>query len=274
MFVKGDFHVHTNYCPHGSEDKMELYLQAAIKNGLKFLSFTEHAPLPSGFKDPAPGMDSAMRWENVPAYLGEIDYLRSKYKKELLVNAGYEVDYVIGYEKETTDLLKTLRPDPYHSILSVHMLKAPSGEYVCIDYSPEEFSRIIHLFGSVEKVYEEYFQTLKQAIQIDLGPHKPKRIGHITLIDKFSALFKSDYDYSKDIDEILHLMKEKDYSLDANTAGFFKEYCGICYPPPSIMEKANTLSIPLIPGSDSHSANGIAKGFSLLPVNLTYCMPI
>jgi histidinol-phosphatase (PHP family) len=69
MFVKGDFHVHTNYCPHGSEDKMELYVQAAIKKGLRFLSFTEHAPLPSGFIDPAPGRDSAMQWENVPAYL-------------------------------------------------------------------------------------------------------------------------------------------------------------------------------------------------------------
>lgn len=273
MFVKGDFHVHTNYCPHGSEDKMELYVQAAIKKGLRFLSFTEHAPLPSGFIDPAPGRDSAMQWENVPAYLEETDYLRTKYKKQLEVTAGYEVDYVIGYENETIELLHRLKSDPDHSILSVHMLKAPNGEYVCIDYSPEEFSRIIHLFGSVEKVYEEYFQTLKQAIQSDLGPYKPKRIGHITLIDKFSALFKSNYDYSKDIDEILRLIKEKKYSLDANTAGFFKEHCGICYPPPSIMAKANTLGIPLIPGSDSHSANGIAQGFSLLPVNLIYCMP-
>ncbi|MED1201600.1 histidinol-phosphatase HisJ [Heyndrickxia acidicola] len=274
MLVNGDFHVHTQYCPHGSKDAMELYVQAALKKELNCLSFTEHAPLPSGFRDPVPNNDSTMQWEDVPAYLAEANLLRKKYKKEIEVNTGYEVDYVLGYENETIKLLKLLKANPVYSILSVHMLRAPGGEYVCIDYSPEEFSRIIQLFGSVEKVYEEYFQTLKRAIQMDLGPYKPKRIGHITLIDKFSALFKSNYDYSSDINEILSLIKENNYSLDANTAGFFKEYCGICYPPPSILEKAASLDIPLIPGSDSHAANDIAKGFGLLPANLTYSKPL
>jgi len=37
-----DGHVHSPYCPHGSKDSFELYIESALKLGLKEITFTEH----------------------------------------------------------------------------------------------------------------------------------------------------------------------------------------------------------------------------------------
>ena len=55
-----DGHIHTPYCPHGTDDKFEQYVEKAIKVGLDEISFTEHFPLPKGFTDPAPNNDSSI----------------------------------------------------------------------------------------------------------------------------------------------------------------------------------------------------------------------
>ena len=39
-----DGHIHTPYCPHGTDDKFEQYVEKAIKVGLDEISFTEHFP--------------------------------------------------------------------------------------------------------------------------------------------------------------------------------------------------------------------------------------
>ncbi|WP_347862569.1 PHP domain-containing protein [Salimicrobium sp. PL1-032A] len=49
-----DGHVHTPFCPHGSEDALKTYVEKAISLGYTSVTFTEHAPLPPGFQDPAP----------------------------------------------------------------------------------------------------------------------------------------------------------------------------------------------------------------------------
>lgn len=52
--MKKDGHIHTPYCPHGTLDPIHLYIEKAIQNGFREISFTEHAPLPSNFIDPTP----------------------------------------------------------------------------------------------------------------------------------------------------------------------------------------------------------------------------
>ncbi|WP_226034831.1 histidinol-phosphatase HisJ [Aquibacillus saliphilus] len=260
----GDFHVHTNFCPHGTTDSMESYVLAAIDKGLEYLTFTEHAPLPKNFIDPTPEKDSAMRWEDIDNYLSEANRLKSLYKNKLIINVGFEVDYIEGFEQDTKELLNQYGDQLDDAILSVHMLKDPNGEYVCIDFSVEEFERIINLFGSVDAVYNCYYRTLEKALSSDLGKYKPIRIGHITLIEKFSKEYKPDAVYENEISAILNIIKDNKFELDANTAGLFKEYCGSSYPSQEIMMLANQLSIPLVFGSDSHASNHIARGFNLL----------
>lgn len=261
MQMLGDFHIHTHFCPHGSPDQMEQYVEKAIEQGLSAISFTEHAPLPKNFQDPAPAGDSAMRLEDLAAYLTEGKRLKEKYQDKLSIRIGFEVDYIEGYHQEIRHFLDQQQTEIDDAILSVHMLKAPDGSYVCLDYSAEEFERIIHLFGSVDAVYQSYYRTLSLAIKSDLGRAKPNRIGHLNLIEKFSKKFPATQSFASKIDSILALIKQHAYTLDLNTAGLYKPDYQQLYPNTAILQKAMALGIDLVPGSDSHTADAVARGF-------------
>lgn len=273
MQVTGDFHVHTNFCPHGSSDLMEEYVLKAIEKDLAYISFTEHAPLPANFVDPTPEKDSAMNLEDVRSYIVEGNRLKEKYQDKIKVLIGFEVDFIEGYHEETEQFLNRYGTELDDAILSVHMLKAPNGTYVCLDYSAEEFERIIGLFGSIEKVYKSYYQTVKQAVTQDLGKYKPSRIGHLTLIEKFVTLFPSTHSFDHELNELLRLIKEKEYQLDLNTAGLYKEYCKHIYPNQTVIAIANQLSISFVTGSDSHVARTIGRGFGDLPKGILSSLP-
>ena len=44
--MKRDGHIHTPFCPHGTTDSFETYIEKAIANNFTEITFTEHAPLP------------------------------------------------------------------------------------------------------------------------------------------------------------------------------------------------------------------------------------
>ncbi|PAE17034.1 histidinol phosphatase [Virgibacillus sp. 7505] len=262
--MPGDFHVHTQYCQHGADDKMEAYILQAIEKGLTHLSFTEHAPLPESFTDPAPHRDSTMDRNQVEAYVMEGKALQKQYKNELQINIGFEVDYIRGYEQETQTFLDTYGPEMDDGILSVHMLQAPDKSFFCIDYSEDEFERAADAFGGLLPVYKAYYDNLQSSIEADLGHFKPRRIGHITLIQKFQLAYQKPASFSEEQTHILELIKRKGYELDVNTAGLYKPLCKEIYPPVELIAHAAKMGIPLVPGSDSHAAGGIGKGFEYL----------
>ncbi|WP_058307705.1 histidinol-phosphatase HisJ [Gracilibacillus massiliensis] len=264
MTLKGDYHIHTPFCPHGSNDAVSMYIEQAIKKGLTEITFTEHAPLPKNFTDPTPEQDSAMAWEDLDAYLETIETAKKSYQSKIKINLGFEVDYIEGYEQETTSFLNEYGRVIDDAILSVHMLKSPDDGYVCIDFSSEEFAKIIQQFGSVEAVHYQYYQTLEKAVLSDLGAFKPKRIGHLTLIQKYQKKYAVDQSYQATIDHLLNLIKQEQLELDLNTAGLYKEDCQMLYPPEEIIEQAIAKGIVLKPGSDSHESKTIARGFDLI----------
>lgn len=257
--VMKDGHIHSPFCPHGTKDKMVDYVEGAIDLGYEEITFTEHAPLPIGFKDPTPSKDSAMRYEDLQTYLAEIRYIQQFYQKKIKVNAGLEVDFIEGFEAETKQFLNEVGPQLDDAILSVHFLKK-DAEYECLDYSPDVFEKMISKYGSLDEVYLKYFETLKQSINADLGVFKPKRIGHITLVKKFQKKFPPKHNFEKEIFEILKHLKEKGYELDYNGAGIAKPLCRETYPPLWVINKAKSLNIPLVYGSDAHQVKELNQG--------------
>jgi histidinol-phosphatase (PHP family) len=261
MFKDG--HIHTPFCPHGTKDTLEKYIERALSLGFKEISFTEHAPLPAGFLDPTPEKDSAMTHEDIDKYFEEITRLKSIYQNRIKINAGLEVDYIEGFEKETKNLLNQYGRYLDDSILSVHFLKLGS-EYFCLDYSPDIFAKMIASYGTVEKVYLAYFHTLLQSIDSDLGPHKPTRIGHITLVKKFQRKFPVQNDFTKEIFKILDAVQENGYELDYNGAGTAKPLCKEPYPSDWIAKEALKRGIPLVYGSDAHQVKDLGQGLDRL----------
>ncbi|GGC93900.1 histidinol-phosphatase [Thalassobacillus devorans] len=266
--MKIDGHIHTPYCPHGTSDPFKAYVEEALKQGYSSMSFTEHAPLPPSFLDPVPDKDSGMDLRLLERYIQDIEQIKKEYQKDIDILIGLEVDYIDGYEQETTEFLTRYGSRLDDSILSVHFLKGPD-HYHCIDFSEAAFQHAIDDFGSLEKVYQAYFRTLEKSIQADLGPFKPGRIGHMTLVRKFHHHFPSPADWDAPISALLEKVKQGRYQLDYNAAGYFKPACLESYPPQRIARQAYQAGIELIYGSDAHKSTGIGQGFDRIDHTLT-----
>lgn len=263
MPIFADGHVHTPFCPHGSDDAFNRYIERAIALGLREITFTEHAPLPAGFEDPVPEKDSGMAPDKLEAYLKTIEALKEEYSDDISIHTGLEIDFIKGFESETQHFLDQYGPHLDDGILSVHFLKLDDN-YYCLDYSPSEFGRMVEAFGSIDRIYEDYFHTVHQSIITDLGKHKPSRIGHMTLASKFQKKFRPTKSHRNEIIRILDAVQKQGYQLDYNGAGVVKELCGEPYPPEWAVKEAIARHIPLVYGSDAHTAAGLGQGASSL----------
>lgn len=256
--IKRDAHIHSPFCPHGTSDPFRAYIHKAIDNGFQDISFTEHAPLPEGFLDPTPAQDSGMKSHELPHYFAALEQLKKEFSGNLRIRSGLEVDFIPGFEQQTARLLDEVGPQLDDAILSVHFLPH-KDQWICADFSAEVFMKLVQDLGSVQAVYDLYYDTVEASIKADLGPYKPKRIGHATLIHKFQHDHGETIDDDARIREILQLVKEHGYELDVNSAGLSKPGCLEFYPPLPYIDYARRLGIPLVFGSDAHNAAGLHK---------------
>ncbi|HEY5563068.1 MAG TPA: histidinol-phosphatase HisJ [Clostridiaceae bacterium] len=258
--IERDGHIHSHYCPHGTEDPFELYIERALNMGLKEISFTEHMPLPENLMDPEFLKTCAPSFEKIEEYFKELDYIKIKYKQKIRINIGFEVDYIEGYEGVTKELLNRYGNKLEDSILSVHFIKL-EVEYYCVDASPIEFKRIVEKAGSVAKVYDKYYETLLKAVLADLGAFKPNRIGHPTLVRIFNTENPLEYTNNEILEKIVKEIKNRNYEVDFNTSGIRKPYCKESYPSGIFLELVKQYGVNLVYGSDAHSALDVGRDF-------------
>ncbi|MGX7263668.1 histidinol-phosphatase HisJ [Enterococcus crotali] len=268
--MKRDGHTHTEFCPHGKVDDTELLIKRAISLGFKEYSITEHAPLPTGIEkcaagDPKVWTTASMALNDVDNYFKRMDYLRKKYASDIIIHIGFELDYFSEFEGWTKDFLAEYGPQTDDGILSVHFLEGKDG-LRGIDYSFEEYQTgVVDYLASFEKAQKRYYQKVLASLEADLGPWKPTRLGHISLCQKFERFFDESTDYSSENQELVHTLltrvQQEKYSLDLNTAGFYKQGYQQSYPQVWITKKAIELGIPFIYGSDTHSLTEVGQGY-------------
>ncbi|MFC7373361.1 histidinol-phosphatase HisJ [Fictibacillus iocasae] len=261
--MRFDGHVHTPFCPHGSSDTLNEYAERALSLGYSGITFTEHAPLPYGFTDPVPESDSAMKREDLPRYFQALKEIKQEFKGRLQIFTGLEVDFIEGFEKETDAFLTDVQDYLDDAILSVHFLQH-KGKYWCMDYSEDLFGEMASVFGSVDDIYAAYYKTVKDSVQFRFSSFQPRRIGHITLARKFHKRYPAQRTFAEDILFILEEIKARDYQLDYNGAGTVKPNCQEPYPSDWVVQEAAKRKIPLVYGSDAHTAAGLHQGFSEL----------
>ena len=254
-----DGHIHSHYCPHGTSDAFELYVDTALKLGLKEITFTEHMPLPGDFMDAEFLKSCSPTVYKIDEYIKELDHVKIKYKNEIKINTGFEVDYVEGYEAKTKKLLDRYGKKLEDSILSVHFIKV-ENVYYCVD-SLKEFGELFKAIGSLEKIYDSYYETLLKSIKADLGNYKPKRIGHPTLVRIFNLKYPLKYTNNRLLEEIVREIKIRNYEIDFNTAGIRKPYCKEVYPTGIFAELVKQYDVKIVYGSDAHNALDVGKDF-------------
>ncbi len=268
--LKRDGHTHTHYCLHASGEHAEEYVQKAIEKGFTVYSFTEHLPFPAKFMEQFLYPEEVKEGlgflnDDLDGYFRDMLALKEKYKDKIQLLVGLEIDYLPGEHDYLRMMLKEYGPFLEDGLLSVHIIEGHQG-WRCIDLSPADFTEgLLGYYSTYEQVQLAYYETIKEALQVDLGPYKPKRISHLTLCHKFQHYFGQAGKVSKNIKDavidLLTYMKEHGYSLDANMAGLFREYCREPYPAPWIIQAARQLKIPLVYGSDAHAVKNVGRDY-------------
>lgn len=263
-----DGHLHTPFCPHGSPDSLEAYVKRALMQGIKTLTFTEHAPLPAQFQDPTPDKDSAMAFELLPDYIEALQSLKRTYPA-LDLRLGLEIDYLPGYEAETLALLEPYADVLDETILSQHFLLV-DGELLPVDFSLEMFQALVERVGSFEAVMKQYYTALTAGLAFPWERLKVDRIGHIDLPIKYQRNYVWDRSNVRaEQTRLLKTIAKRGFGLDLNTAGLRKPECGQPYAIDVVSEAAK-LGIRFVLGSDAHIAKDVGAGFETIQKKATF----
>ncbi len=98
--MKSNYHTHTYLCKHATGN-VEDYVKEAIKQGYDELGMSDHVPYKKGVFDFCSDQYSRtepynyrMSFEQLDAYLSEIDECISKYGDKLKILKGFEAEYV------------------------------------------------------------------------------------------------------------------------------------------------------------------------------------
>ena len=99
-----NFHTHTYLCRHANGTPEE-YIQRAINCGIKDLGFSDHAPMrfPGSEK-----ITTRMKPSDAPGYVAHLRELREKYKDQINLHIGFEMEYYPSYFGEELKAAKDI----------------------------------------------------------------------------------------------------------------------------------------------------------------------
>ncbi|MBQ1186393.1 MAG: histidinol-phosphatase [Clostridia bacterium] len=123
--MKINLHTHTFRCRHATGTSEE-YIKRAIENGIEVLGFSEHAPFlfPNSHQ-------SLYRLpiEEAEDYFKELNELRQKYKDQIKIHIGFEMEYYPLYFNDMLATAKKLGAE--YLILGQHAIynEYPNGKY-------------------------------------------------------------------------------------------------------------------------------------------------
>ncbi len=217
-----NYHTHTHLCGH-AVGVPEEYIVSAIKKGLKILGFSDHSPMIfskehySSFR---------MRPAETETYVNELLRLREKYKDDIQILIGYEMEYYPLEFQKTIDFIKKFPCD--YLILGQH-------------YINNEYDGIWSYTGGDEAAFHQYVNQVIEGIETGCFSY----IAHPDL-----------FRYTDDIDlyrcamrRLCERAKELSIPLEFNMLGFIGKRS---YPYDPFWDVVAEVGNDVIVGSDAH----------------------
>lgn len=270
---KKDLHVHTHMCPHRKSDAPAIeYLYEAERKGLCEIAFNEHGPFPAPLSLTKYEKDENLSDEETEAYFRYMHKLKEEYKGPVKFKVGLEIDYCEGYEKEVTRTLQKYGPWMEDGLLSVHNILL-DGSFLPVDF--RHFIKLAAQSMGPRKLSELYYRTLIASVKADLGPYKPTRIAHPTMLTLCSRHF--DFNQEQELtEEFVATVKEYGYTLELNTAGLgYPEDCDEISGQ-SLLPYIKKYGVPVALGADAHAPQRVGEGFDhpVIQENLKDLRPV
>ena len=228
--MKVDLHNHTKLCNHANGE-MDEYIKKAINSGTKYFGFSDHAPMDY---DPK----YRMNFNDMSVYESDVLKLKERYKGDIEILLGYEVDYLKNHMDD-----RVLNAKVDYLIGSVHFL----GEW---GFDNPEFIGE-YKNRDIDEIWQKYFDTIQEMAESRLFDI----VGHLDLIKVFKFIPKKDI--CKIAYNALVAIKKADMAIELNVAGFRKPVKEQ-YPSIPLLKLAFELNIPITFGSDAHEANQIS----------------
>ena len=232
-----NYHTHTYRCGHASGTEEE-YIKRAIECGIKYMGFSDHAPLK--FAD---GHEPNFRvpTSKVEDYFSTIKALREKYKDKIDISIGFEMEY---YPNIFDKMLKTVKDyGAEYLILGEHF---PDEEY------PEALEHSAVRSDSVDKL-KTYVSRVVDGIKTGVFTY----VAHPDMInftgDK--ALFK------EEMRKICIASREYGVPLEINCLGIRDNRN---YPRSDFWEVAGEEQCPVTFGFDAHDVLNAYDGDSVI----------
>lgn len=227
-----DYHMHSILSD--GKDSYEEMVRVAISKGLDEIGFSDHVCIKP--------VDWAISLIDIPVMTEQIMDLKIKYKNQIEIRYGIEMDYFPGSEKELKELIESLPVD--YVIGSVHFI----GDW--------NFDTDQSLYGKWpnDQVYGEYFELIQQAAASGLFDI----IGHLDIIKKFRIYPESNQ--SKLFEDTIRIIKKHDLVVELNTGGIDRP-CADYTPGPKLLEMCYRQNVPVTLSSDAHKAEQIARHF-------------
>lgn len=251
------------FCSH-ARDTLEEIVQLYIEKQFSWVGITEHTPIISEGSlyypdDKAAGLTPELIIDRLGSYMVECRRLQKKYRDQIFIFPGFEIETYTGYEQFVPYLINRFRPD--YIVGSVHFV-----DEIGFDYSPSLYNKAAETAGSIDELYCRYYDKQYEMIKI----LRPAVVGHFDLIRIFDNEYKSRHlkpAILKRIKRNLKLIKDLDLIMDFNLRSMYKgaEEPYVSRP---ILEMARKLDIALVPGDDSHSldtvGNYMTEGIKIL----------
>ena len=219
-----DLHNHTPLCNH-AEGEVHEYIEAAIQKGIKYFGFSDHAPMDF---DPS----YRMSFDEMTQYEKAVNDAKIKYKDEIEILLGYEVDYLKNHMDE-----RVLNADVDYLIGSVHFIDEWGFD------NPEFIGKYEN--QDIDLIWQQYFDAVEEMA----NSKKFDIAGHLDLIKVFKFMPKRDIKLIAS--NALKAIKKADMVLEINMSGLRKPI-NETYPSKELLEIAFDLEIPITFGSDAH----------------------
>ena len=228
-----DLHNHTTRCNH-AEGTIDEYIVRAIELGIDIYGFSEHAPM---------DFDSHYRlsFDEMKEYTDDILKSKEKYKNEIEILLGYEVDYLKGHMDE-----RVLTSKVDYMIGSVHFLDKWGFD------NPEFIGG--WKTRNIDDIWQEYFDAIEAMAKtryFDI-------VGHFDLIKVFK--FMPNRDIRLLAKKALQAIKKSEMVIELNGAGLRKPIKEI-YPSKMLLEVAYEMNIPITFSSDAHAVEQVGFGY-------------
>ena len=249
-----NYHSHCSFCDGRST--MEEFVHFAIAKGVKKYGFSSHAPLP---------FDTFwnMKPDDLPEYKAEFYRLKEKYKSEIELYIGLEVDYI----HDCFEIASAFYPtdDLDYLIGSIHYLDPlPQGGFFTIDGNfPEFYEGLKTLYdGNINAVVARFFELSRAMIEkggFQIVGHMDKIALNASKCVDFNIHSRK---YFNQISDLLELIKSKEMIVEINSKSLKDK--GFTYPDKKFFGMMNEMKIPVTVNSDCHYPTNILDNFPMI----------